>query len=355
MTTAVFKPRTPVITDMRLKGRSEQVVGSNGELNASSKRDLLQTVAALIEEAKVAGLQTEAQAQEQEIRTAYQSLVTASFQDKTAHMELGELMASDMYITGNREGFARRFLAKQELTQGNLPRVKMRMKNVTAVVASSPTQVQTQITSDNLIMPAEFDLIARPFVTKREIDQSASDVLDEKYVEATEALMVAEDRIWKSMADKTVGLDNPLTTIIGSLSPQALMSVRNYVTGFNIPVRYLLIANDLWGDIAADASWNGVVDQVSKYEILLTGQLGTVYGMSIISDAFRHPQHRVLNKGEFYCIGDAINHGVMTDRGGVESTPTDATTERVPGRGWVLIETLSMVIANSRSVAKGIR
>jgi hypothetical protein len=349
--------RTPVVaTELRLPGQSERLVGADGSLNAGSKKELMQQVARLIELAGHQEVITETEANRRaEIAKLQGQMMMASFRDKEVHRELGEIMADDLYIASNRDGFARRFLVKQDLQQGQLPRVKMRMKNVTATIASGPSKIETQVTQDNQFWAPEFDLVARPFVTKREADQSVSDVVDEKFVEGLESLMVAEDRIWKGMADKTIGLDNPLTNVVGTLNPQAMMNVKNYVTSWNIPARYLLIANDIWNDIVADPSWMNAIDQVSKHEVLLTGQLGTVYGMDIISDAFRHPFHKVLNRGEFYVVGDAVNHGTMSDRGGVESTPTDISTERTPGRGWVLLETISMVIANSRSIAKGIR
>lgn len=349
--------RTPVVaTQMKFKDRSDHVVGNNGEINASSKRDMMLTIARMMEAAVTQDIHTEDEARNRaQISKIQRDMMVASFSDKQVHQELGEIMAEDLYIAGNRDGFARRFMIKQELTQGQVPRVKMRSKNVSAIIASGPSRIETQITQDPAFWAPEFDLVARPFVQKREIDQSVSDVVDEKYVEGLEGIMVAEDRTWKGLADKTVGLDNPLTNIVGTLTPAGLMVVKNYVTSYNIPARYLLLANDLWNDIVSDATWLAAIDQVSKHEVLLTGQLGTVYNMDIISDAFRHPNHKVLNRGEFYVIGDAINHGAMTDRGGVESTPTDISTERTPGRGWVLVETISMVVANSRSLAKGIR
>jgi hypothetical protein len=335
--------RTPVVaTQIKLKGRSEHLVGNNGEINAGSNKELIQTVARLMELAKTQDIHTESEArQRMEIARVQGEMMRASFNDAQVHRELGEIMADDLYLAGNRDGFARRFMIKQELQQGQVPRVKMRMKNVTAVVASGPSKVETQITQDEVFWAPEFDLITRPFVTKREIDQSVSDVVDEKYVEGLEGIMVKEDLVWKGLADQTVGMDNPLTNIAGNLTPAGLMVVKNYVTSYNIPARYLLLANDLWNDIVADSTWIAAIDQVSKHEVLLTGQLGTVYGMDIISDAFRHPQHKVLNKGEFYVIGNAENHGAMTDRGGVESTPTDISTERMAGRGWILVSTTS--------------
>jgi hypothetical protein len=63
----------------------------------------------------------------------------------------------------------------------------------------------------------------------------------------------------------------------------------------------------------------------------------------------------VLNQGEFYVISDTLNHGAYSDRGGLQSQPTDISIERIPGKGWVLFESLAVSVANSRSVAKGIR
>lgn len=352
-----MKYRTPVLaSELKLKGQNEKFLGANGEINASSREDLAKQIAKYIEAASTQDIITEQEAaQREKHQAALKSLLTASFSSAQAHKELGEVLAEDLFFVGNREGFARRFLVRQELKQGEIPRVKLRMKNVTAVVATGPTKVETQITQDNHFMPSEIDIITRPFVTKREMDQSTSDVVDEKYVEALEGIMVAEDRLWKKMADATVNIDNPLTNVAGSFTPAALAATANHIRGFNIPARFLLMANDLWTDMVSDPNWMNVVDPVSKYEILRTGQLGSVYGMDIISDAYRHPQHRVLSRGEFYVVGDPVNHGSLTDRGGVDSTPIDATTEGVLGRGWLMAETISMVIANSRSVARGLR
>jgi hypothetical protein len=152
-----------------------------------------------------------------------------------------------------------------------------------------------------------------------------------------------------------VNISNPLTNIVGTMTAGGLMTLRNQVTRWNIPVTAWLVANDIWNDIVGDTSFQQVIDPVSKYELLLTGQLGVIYGMTILSDAYRHPEHKVLDQGEMYVIGDPINHGQYTDRGGVTSQPIDITTEKVPGRGWVFSELMSMVIANSRSVARAIR
>lgn len=347
----------PIVAGTELsRGRgSERFVANNGELNAGSNRDLFAQMSAFLAEASRTGAVTESKAEAMEKSSARRDAINAAFTSQSAHAELGEVVADELYQAANREGFMRRFLAKQDLKQGQMPHVKMRMKNTVATVVTSPVQVQAQLIRDNTYTPPEFNIIARPFVEDREIQQSLGDVLEEKYLEAQEGIMVAEDRLWRSLALNTVNVGNPLTNIVGTLTSGGLMALRNQVTRWNIPVTAWLIANDLWNDVVGDTSFQAVIDPVSKYELLLTGQLGTIFGMTILSDAYRHPEHKVLSQGEMFVVGDPINHGQYTDRGGVTSQPIDISTERVAGRGWVFSELMSMVIANSRSVARAVR
>lgn len=348
--------RQPVVaTELRLGGSTERVVGRDGHINASSKRDAMLQIAKLMELAANQEIITEEAAiQRDELSkqvTARREAVLAAFSSKDAHAELGEVLADEIFQAANREGFMRRFLARQQLGQGQVPNVRMRMKNVVGVIASSPAKTQTQIIRDNLFYPPEFYVTTRPFIEKREIDQSTGDVVQEKYIEGLEGIMVQEDRTLYTMSQNTVGNANNFTSVVGSLDPGTLSLIRNQVTRWDIPARALLIANDIWNDFIGNASFQSALDQVTKHELLLTGELGTIMGMTIYSDAFRHPQHKVLNQGDIIVYGDQVNLGQYTDRGGVESLPIDSAIEGIPGRGWMLQESLSMVLANARAVA----
>ncbi len=350
-----MKIKTPVLaTELRFKG-GERYVGAGGEINGSSKTDVARQVLAFLEDVSKTGAITETAAARQEAAAARRSSLEMAFTNEAAHRELGEVIAEELYQAANREGFMRRFLARQDIKQGQFPYVKMRMKNVVATIATSPVQVQAQLIRDNTYTPPEFYMVARPFVEEREIQQSPGDVLDEKFQETQEAIMVGEDRLWRNMAISTVNQANELTQFVGTMTAGGLMTLRNQVSRWNIPVTSFLIANDVWTDIVSDSSFQNVIDPVSKYELLMEGQLARMFGMTILSDAYRHPEQKVLSQGEMFAIGDPVNHGQYTDRGGVTSQPTDITTEKVPGRGWAFSELLSMVIANPRSVARAIR
>lgn len=351
--------RTPQIaTQMKtpIGASTQDLVGRDGHINANDKKDLARVVSALMEVAKTNDVLTEQAALErEEAKNTRKEMLVAAFTNKDKLAELAEVMTDELYITANRDGFMRRFLTKQELSQGQIPQVKMRMKNVMATVATSASHVETQLVRDNTFYPPEFYLMARPFIEQREIDRSNTDVLEEKFIETLEAIMVGEDRVWKRLADQSVGLANSFTNIVGTVTPLALGQFRNQVTQWNIPARYWLIANDIYNDIIGDAGFQQLIDQVSKHDLLLTGELGTILGMTIVSDGFRHDQHKVLNRGEMYVIGDSMYLGQYTDRGGLQSQPIDATHEKLPGRGWQCVETMSIVLSNARAIAKGRR
>lgn len=348
-----MKVKTPVLaTDYRAPGSIERLVGANGEVNASNKRDLMQQQIKLLA-ATAYGEITTAGRLERDTRN--RDLVRAMFNSKEVHRELGEVMAQDLYQAANRRGFARKFLARQDLVPGQFPMVKMRLKDVVATYATSPTKTESQVIRDKLFMPPEIILEARPFVEQREINTSSSNVLDEKYSEALEAIMVGEDRLYISAADQTVGLANDLTIISGTLTPLTLMEVRTNVARWDLPVPQLLMASDLYNDIVGDSSFIQAIEPVARHELIMTGELAVLYGMAITSDAYRHPEHRVLSQGEFYAIADPVTHGQYTDRGGIDTEVLTGAIERMAGKGWWMYESWSSVIANPRSVAKGIR
>lgn len=343
-------------SELRRTGSNERLIGNNGELNASNKNELMKAIAQLIDVAGNNSVLTDTKATEvANVAATHREMVQAAFDSREELAALGDLMADNLTVTSNRDGFMRRLMRQQNIENGQIPSVRMTTKNVTAAIGTGPVQSQTQFIRDNEIFPQEFYITARPYIEQRMINRSASDILEEKYVEALEAIMVAEDRTWKQMADSLIGLDNPHLNISGAFTPQAFAELSTSVNNWGIVPAAALIASDLWLDIVSNTEWSDIIDPVSQHELLLTGKLGQIHGVELITDQFRHAQHKVLNGGEIYIVGGADYHGQYTDRGGVTSQPIDGTQERVPGRGWFLAETMSLCIANSRSIARGRR
>ncbi len=345
-----IKTKTPVVaSDLRFPGSQERAVANNGEINASDRKDLLQQQQRLMAAVAAGNVVTAAEAAE--VKADHAELVQAAFNDGEAHRVVGERLADELYMTSNRKGYMRRMLARNELAQGQIPRFPVRGKNVQAFIATGPTRTETQLVQDKWLMPPEVQVYSRPFIPQNELNQSSTDVLNEKYIEALEAIMVTEDRMWYNLAQATVGIDNDLSLISGQMTPASLMGVNMKVQRWGLKVAHMLMAADLIVDIIGNADFIQAIEPVARHELVMTGQMGILYGMSIISEGYRHPEHKVLSEGEFFIVSDAQTHGAYSDRGGINSEPVNVSTEHVIGRGWVMHEDISLAIANARSVA----
>jgi len=348
-------PGVAIASQMKLPGTKEMLVNSKGAFNAHDNQQLMAIASGLMQLSQQ-GVQVLAKEETAAPVATRREMVQAAFDSKSELIALGEVMAEEIQITSNREGFMRRFLARQDLEDGQIPTARMNMKNTIAVVGTGPTQTQTQLIRDNWYYPPEFYINARPYIEQRDLARATGDILEEKYVDSLEAVMATEDRTFKALADRTVGIANPFTTVTGQMSPNALGALISQVTQWGIPARYWLIASDIWTDIISQPDFTQAFQTTSfAEELVQTGRLGTIFGLEVISDQFRHEALKVLNRGEMYLFGSPEMLGQYTDRGGLEAQAIDGTQEKVPGRGWWMTELMSMLIANARAVAKARR
>jgi hypothetical protein len=98
-----------------------------------------------------------------------------------------------------------------------------------------------------------------------------------------------------------------------------------------------------------------MLDPVTKYDLVMNGNLGTLVGLELMTDGFRQPNQKVLNRGEIYVVSTPEHHACYSDRGGVRSEPTTGADTGSTSRGWLMSELLSFTMANPRSVSKGRR
>lgn len=343
--------------ELRFTGASERAIGAGGELNANDTKDLMRQIDNLQRQVQSGNITRDSTtaADARKARQARNEIFAAARNDDNKWKDIGIVMAAEIQEAATREGFLRNVVIEETLGQGQRPIIRVRYPNVLGAIAVSPAETRTQIIRDKYFYPSEFNITANLEIEEREIAQATGDILDEKYREGLQAVMVQEDRMWKRGADESVGQYNPLTVISGGLTPNYLMSIANLVQGWNLATTTCLLSYDFWPDIATNANWVSVFDPVSQAEILLTGRLGQIYGLSVRTDGFRPPEQKVLNQGELYVVSDPQFHGAITTRGGVEPTPLLGPTQGRTTKGWFLSELISFMIVNFRSVAKGQR
>ena len=336
----------------------DMFVGQNGELQGWDRKDLMRTISQLMAQASAGDVEVQRDGRDLARETAEsRALTVAAFNDHTSKKwaTLGTTIAGKITLAQDREGFMRRLLAKNDLQMGNMPRIRVVDKLVTAVMLSSESTVFPQYVQDNYIFPPEVSVVARVMVKNREINQGSSDILEEKFYEGQEGVMVVEDRYWKQLADATVGIDNPLKYLVGGLTPASFSEMKTTMETWSINVATCLMAGDYWNDIVSNSAFGAWFDPVSQYEIVSTGRIGSLLGIGFITDGFRHKQLKVLEPGELYFVADPAQHGGYTDRGPLQSKEEDGMDGNMLARGWSFAEEISLGIGNARSIIKAKR
>jgi len=204
------------------------------------------------------------------------------------------------------------------------------------------------------VFPPEFYLSASPVVEIKEIDSAGGDILEEKYEDALEQIMVVEDRTWRTLSDAAAAVSNTLT-YFNNLTPTVFSSLRTQVARWHIPVTQCILAYSLWDDIIAYSDFSSWFDPVSKYTLVTEGYLGDLLGVSLHSDAFRDPNLKVLSDGEIYMCGSPQTLGGITQRSELAAEPIDKFDNAQPYRGWYMYACEGMAIVNSRAISKGIK
>ncbi len=349
------------IEDLRLgAGRELALSSSTGELNASSVQDAAKIIGDLMKAVASGQIIPEHMAPQHKMTAlanadARREVLVEALQDADKWQALGASLAQRIEEQAARDGFVRKLMIGNTLRQGEMQRVPMPAYDTLAVVATSSSNVGYQTIRQRVFQPSEFELQANVRVENLDIQQVNGDLLDHAYNDGLNAIMVAEDRLWKKAADTSVGGVNELELIAGELTPKHLGRLRQRVARWNLPVTTIILSNDYWEDVIGSNDFATFFDPITKYDLVLNGQIGTLVGMNIITDAFRQPNQKVLNPGELYVVADAQNHGAYSTRGGISSTPTSGADHGNSTRGWFMTSPFTLCLANIRSVAKARR
>lgn len=353
------KQGEPLPGNLRFRGHGEPAIASSGSMNASNKKDLMSQIGQLITAYSRGDIQRSravAVAEKREIAKERKAALVQAIADTSgeAWRALGEVIAEDIYETTGREGFVRKLMAFKELEQGEVARVRFRTKDVTAFTAASASEITPIYVRNNFHYLPEFYIGDNILIEERDIHQSTGDILEEKYQEGLEAVMTQEDRLWKKMADQASTIGNTLTYFT-TFTPMHFTQIKSQVTGWGIPGAYCIMAYDLWDDMIGTPGFSDWFDPIHQHELILEGELGSMLGLSLLTDAFRLPELKVLEQGEIYIVGAPETHGAIQQRGDLSSNPINTYNEGKPARGWYIFEMIAMMLVNTKSVAAGKR
>jgi hypothetical protein len=88
------------------------------------------------------------------------------------------------------------------------------------------------------------------------------------------------------------------------LSPTLIANMRSAITDKVIPVTHIILGSALLSKMVVDPSFSMLFDPTSRREDLLSGFLGVLLGMDVLTDAYFAPEERLLPKD--FCAVIAI-------------------------------------------------
>jgi len=112
---------------------------------------------------------------------------------------------------------------------------------------------------------------------------------------------------------------------------------------------------DLWNDILTDTEFSSYYDPVSKHQVIMEGNLGSFFGVQLLTDGFREENLQVLNPGEVYFLGTPKALGVLMERKPLTVDSVNQAVVGRPVRGWFGTAIVSHAVVNARSVVRGQR
>ena len=349
---SVRKNATPAL-HARFRGSNERIVGDNGEITAGSKKELMARLVEIANMVQSGDLTLNDNVEVASDGRTKDEVLRDGWENPSEWAEIGAAISGEITTRVEREGFMRQVLARYEIGANSIPRIRVHVPNVRAIASRGVTQIWPQFVRDRYMTAEEFHIVANPRVEKLEIYQGSPSILEDKFFEGLEAIMVTEDIVLKKQADLAVALYNDPVYYAGETTPLVIAQVMQKVSANRLPIGSIIVGTNVLLDFLVGSAFSNYMDPVSRYEIIQTGRIGQWYGADVITDGFREPTLAVLDPGEFYVFAQPKYVGGYTDRGPVESTPQDMTGMHVPARGWTLEETVSITVANAKAVAKG--
>ena len=207
----------------------------------------------------------------------------------------------------------------------------------------------------NYYRPEEFYLLGNILMEEKEIQQDTGDLLDDKYNDGLEAIMVQEDRIGMNIINTAASALND-EFAFSTFTPSVLQHMKSEITTQGgLPAATMLISMDIWNEIVAEPEFTSWYSEIEKHELVLEGNLGQLAGMNIITDGFRIPTLKVLDKGQVYIFSLPDTLGQVAQRGELRVEAISKANDGIPKRGWMFTGIESIAVVNARAVVRGQR
>ncbi len=328
-----------------------QMFNGQGQMNASSLKDALQTLvkyAALLEEnaPSNAGMTQASLSNDQR-----DELISRAILTQEGKIALAQAMANPIRRNLDYHGIARRALVVDVLTQGANPSYDRDIDVAAVVISSNGSGPESRVFGDRVVIP-EFELYANPTVRIAEVKRRRFNVIDRAVQKARQEIMAQEDANVFAALDGAASVENTLQDIADTgLLKRDLVEIKAQIDRWDlVTTKYFMNINEFtdilkWGAGGGQASGSGgEFDPVTMREVLQTGLYAHIWGADIMVS-------KIVPPGTVYGCADPEFVGVMPIRQDIEVLPADEPKQLK--LGWVVSEIIGLGIVNPRGVSAG--
>jgi hypothetical protein len=342
----------------KLATADSKLVGDNGEYNASSKAELIETLAALTDALQSGTLKREPVTAGID-KEAAERFVSAAINDRQLRggdfERLGQVFAEQISETMGRQGFSDKILSRVDTAERGVPRVEVDQHDVTTWHMTSAGAVRESVPRPKFIYPEAYWLATQLLIDEEDLFYAGQSFLERKYNAALAATMVREDNVTRYLLDLAAPIANDVVSF-GAFTPTVWATLRDQIWRWALQTPHCLMAVDLQKDIFADADWHGIYSPVEKHVLFQEGKFGEIGGVEVFTDGYRYDTLRVLQEGEIYMLAAPATLGAKLPLVPMYSEPINKhAVDGSPRRGWWLGQYQATVIANSKGVSKGVK
>lgn len=335
------------------RSASERMFNAQGELNANTAHEALETIKHLIDGMHDGTYQVDRKASyagEGVSAAESDTLLREAFSDPTSEgfRQIGQGLLNPIKEVIDYEGLARKVLAPRTVKAGEVVRYDKDVY-VQGWVIAEDGQTPQSVVEGRYIYPPEFEVTAYPSIEIKDKYRAQYDILARTQDRARMAIEYQEDLALVNLL-QTGGNQTNTTTFFATLNLAALEGIRYQIERHRLICDKFLIHRQEVSDLVNTVSTQ--VDPVTQRELIMAGYIGSILNAMIITTAGTQT-FEILQPGEVIAVTAPEYLGGMPVRVELFSEPVNEFMEGRPRQGWFWYELISQVLANPAGVALG--
>lgn len=337
-----------------VKSASEKAFDKGGELNASSNKEALEKIAAILEGADSGTFDVMRRSASMGDLASpdAEPILREAFSDSSSEgfRLVGQGLLNPIKEVIDYEGLARKLWAPRTVKAGEVVRYD-KDPFVTGWVIAEDGQTPQSVVEGRYIYPPEFEVTTYPSLEIKDQFRAQFDILARTQDRARQAIEYQEDLAAINILTAGGNLVNT-TTFFATLNVAALEGMRYQIERHRLICDKFIINRQEVSDLINTVT--GQVDPVTQRELFMAGYIGTFLNAMIVTTAGTNT-YEILPRGSAIAVTAPEYLGGMPIRVELFSEPVNEFMEGRPRKGWFFYELLSMALINPAGVALGSR